>query len=362
MILNSDFNPKLGAQNLLVEAMEVSSGDSIVIVTEDVEAGVYDSLATKCIEQEARRMGLEVDVITVSAKANLEDLPNPVISKMMNVDAVLFQSGLGDRLRFSKIEGMPNVTVSYALDVGVLGGHACTVSHQFLRSIQRVYEQKTSKAKEWHVTCPLGTDIRGTQIDDATGTSEAPDFTVTRFPLCAPRPVSCSTANGVVAVARCLISTSNHLYDDDVVMLDEPLMVTLEAGQIVDVQGNRQSREKFLNHYQRVGSLFSMKNPMQINSWHAGMNPGLYYPYDAELNPDRWGKVVFANPRFLHFHTCGDADPGEISWSLIDASASFDDEFYWQDGQFRFLEHPECKALMPDGNNLKVFTDIGVGH
>jgi hypothetical protein len=28
--------------------------------------------------------------------------------------------------------------------------------------------------------------------------------------------------------------------------------------------------------------------------------------------------VAFANPRYLHFHTCGNYAPGEIAWSLFD--------------------------------------------
>ena len=69
-------------------------------------------------------------------------------------------------------------------------------------------------------------------------------------------------------------------------------------------------------------------------------------------------------PRYLHFHTCGDYAPGEIAWSLFDATVLIDGETYWQEGRFVFLERPEVRRLLdeydllPDA--LEPRHDIGI--
>ena len=56
--------------------------------------------------------------------------------------------------------------------------------------------------------------------------------------------------------------------------------------------------------------------------------------------------MVYGHPRHLHFHTCGDYAPGEISWHLLDATIAFDGEVLWRDGRLTLLEGEEVRALL----------------
>ena len=62
---------------------------------------------------------------------------------------------------------------------------------------------------------------------------------------------------------------------------------------------------------------------------------------------ERWGQGrLRQSTRYLHFHTCGNYAPGEIAWTLFDASAEFDGvPKFWENGELvRFLDTPEVTA------------------
>ena len=138
-------------------------------------------------------------------------------------------------------------------------------------------------------------------------------------------------------------------------------MAEVRDGQIAGFDGPRQIVDDIRRHYERVGKLFDME-PFNVHSWHGGMNPGVSYPVRAEINVDRWGMATFANPRYMHFHTCGDYSPGEIAWSLFDASAELDGQMFWENGRFVFLENPEVSDILSSAGiqELPVLSDIGI--
>ena len=54
---------------------------------------------------------------------------------------------------------------------------------------------------------------------------------------------------------------------------------------------------------------------------------------------------MFASPKFLHFHTCGDYAPGEICWMLENHSVYVDRIPLWENGSllpFNFKITSEC--------------------
>ncbi|MGB3176616.1 MAG: hypothetical protein WBA90_01930, partial [Albidovulum sp.] len=140
-----------------------------------------------------------------------------------------------------------------------------------------------------------------------------------------------------------------------------PVMAHVENGRIRDFDGAAADVDRVRAQYLRVGALFGL-DPFTVHSWHAGMNPGTFYHLRATTGLERWGKVAFANPRYLHFHTCGNYAPGEIAWTLFEASAAFDGVNFWRDGHFTFLESAEVQAILAaEGiGDLEVRRDIGV--
>ena len=355
------FDPRAGARSLIEDAVSAQAGDSLAIVAEDPRLGIYDATVPQCVADVAREIGIEVRIVPVGDHVGLGEVPREVARALVECDHVVFHARLGDTLRFSEISGRATKTMSYALDIGVLGGPSCTVPHRVMEAIRVAYDNQVNRARTWRVTCPLGTDISGRQDIEAVTAGKAEDFTLTRYPVCAPRPLPCNRASGVVAVANWLMASGNRKYPDDELMLPVPVMAHIENGRITEFEGPAEEVERVRAQYQRVGALFGL-DPFTVHSWHAGMNPGAFYPVRARSGIERWGKVAFANPRYLHFHTCGNYAPGEIAWTLFDASAEFDGVEFWRDGTFCFLHTAEVRTILAAHGiaELELRCDIGI--
>ena len=318
---------------------------TIAIIAEDPGLGIYDAMVPEVVADVATSLGIKTLIIPVGDHAGLDDIPPDVAKALSDCDHVFFHSRLGDTLRFSEIPGSATKTMSYALDLSVLGGASCTVPHRVMEEIRAAFDAHADTAKTWRITCANGTDISGTQNVAAVARGEAEDFTVTRYPVCAPRPLTCNTATGVVALTHWLMASGNRQYPNDEIMLDHAVYAHVENGRIKDFDGPAALIDTIRAQYERVGALFEL-DPWNVHSWHAGINPGCGYPVNGARNIERWGKVAFANPRYLHFHTCGNYAPGEIAWSIFDASVTFGDRQFWDKGELLFLKESEVQSIL----------------
>ena len=361
MILRYD--PREGARNLLLNCLGVRPGQRIVIAAEDPAERFYDAFAVSCIREIAEELGCEATVLPCACVSGPEDLPPSILEAAEGADHMVFQAQAGDQVRFAKLPGSASKTMSYALDIGLLGSEYCTLHHGYMQEVLQRFEQRLNATRSWRITCPLGTDVTGTQNSGEGAAPDTEDFTLALFPVPIHRPVSCAGMNGRVALARWLISTANHVYEDSFLQLEEPLMAVIEAGRIVDFEGPKKLVKRVGNHYRRVAGLFGIEEDV-VHSWHAGIHPKAFYPLSPIANILRWGAVAFANPRYLHFHTCGNYAPGEIAWSLFDVTVELDGEAYWEEGRFTFLDDPDVRGRLAhydlDERALEQRFDIGI--
>ncbi len=355
------FNPRAGAETLIMDAIGARPGDSLAIIAEDPSLGFYDSMVPLCVSDVAEQMGISVEIIQIDSHVRPEFLPSNVRHALLTFDHVLFHSRLGDTLRFSEIPGGATKTMSYALDISILGGPSCTVSHSVMEEIRSAYDSRADCAETWQISCKNGTEIIGTQDIGVIARGEAEDFTVTRFPVCASRPISCDNANGIVVFGHWLMASGNQQYPECNLILDGLVSAIVENGNIRCFEGPSSLVAKVEAHYRRVGEFLGL-NPWNVHSWHAGINPGCSYPVRGLHNIERWGKVAFANPRYLHFHTCGEYAPGEIAWSLFDVTIKLGNEIIWDDGKLVFLDGSEVRKILNLNKieSLEVRQDIGI--
>ena len=173
------FNPRAGARSLIEDAIGAKPGDTLAIVAEDPGLGIYDALVPDCVAEVAGTLGISTRIIPVGDHAGLEEIPPEVADALNTADHVLFHSRLGDTLRFSDIPGQASKTMSYALDISILGGPSCTVPHRVMEEIRAAYDRIADTAETWRITCANGTDISGTQNIARVARGEAEDFTVT---------------------------------------------------------------------------------------------------------------------------------------------------------------------------------------
>ncbi len=353
-----------GARNLLIGCVGVKPGDEVLLVREDPGPGYYDLEAGDAVEAEARRLGAKVHSLwTAAPLAGPEQFPKVVAAAMEQCDHTIFFSRIGDQVRFSRLPGSCTCTMTYALDAGYLASDFCTLPHALMQEVLRRFEAELDRARDWRITCPHGTDVSGTIPPPAGDGQEITDFTLKLFPVGIFHPVSCATMSGRVVLSNWLAATGTHGYEPQILLLDRPVAAVIEAGRIVDFEGDEALRTKVRDHYARVAEIFDI-DPQVVHSWHVGIHPKTYYDGAARDNIDRWGNVMFASPRYLHFHTCGDYAPGEIAWSVIDTTVTLDGTPYWQDGRFVFLDREDVQALLAQfpgcERGFDMRTDIGL--
>ena len=216
------YDPREGARNLLLNCLGVRPGQRIVIAAEDPAEGFYDAFAVTCITEIAEELGCEASVLPCACVTGPESLPSSIIEAVEEADHMVFQAQAGDQVRFTKLPGRASKTMSYALDIGLLGSEYCTLHHGFMREVLERFETELNAARSWRITCPLGTDVTGAMIPGEGPAAGEDTFTLLLFPVPIHRPVSCAGMNGRVAVAKWLMSTANHVYTDSFLELDEP--------------------------------------------------------------------------------------------------------------------------------------------
>ncbi len=141
-----------------------------------------------------------------------------------------------------------------------------------------------------------------------------------------------------------------------------PVIAQIEQSRIVDFEGDANTVASVKTQYHRVGELAG-GDPFVVNSWHTGIYPKTFYSRPIDDDVQRWSDLAFGNPRYTHFHTCGD-NPGNIATAMFDATISFDNQVFWEAGRFVFLDQPEQQELLaqypdhPDAFRMR--WDIGI--
>ncbi len=195
------------------------------------------------------------------------------------------------------------------------------------------------------MTCPLGTDFRGAV--SASANEQPAKTSVLRFPLSVFTPLDSKSFSGRVAMARLLVGTGSTYYEPYGIPLAGVLLADIGEGRIQSITGDADQVTLAKAHYEYVGGLLGL-DPYAIHSWHAGIHPGCSYPMRAEANYERWSSGAFGNPRVLHFHTCGNYAPGEISLNVVDATVSVDGIAVWERGVLYPERVPGADEIMQE--------------
>lgn len=352
-----------GADNLLHGCIDAKAGERLLVLREDSRHGFYDCAAAAFVADYARIIGLDVMEMDVDAPDEGLGLPPGVSEAMLHVDHALFFARIGDQLRFEVMPGHCSKTVSYAFDAACLGSRFGTTPHGLMSELKALIDRRVAAAGEIRVTCPLGTDLIGKPLGMTPDVMDG-EVTVRRFPLTVFKPVPAQGFSGKVALSRWLVGSGAHYYEPYEARLEGTVFAWLDAGRIVGYEGSADIVDKVSQHHERVGRMFGI-DPTLVHSWHAGIHPQTFYPLPAGHNLARWSSLAFGSPRYLHFHVCGVEPPGEVSWTVIDATVTLDSEAAWDRGRLAFADTADARAILdryPEGATMfaEPMMDIGI--
>ncbi len=330
-----------GAENLLINCADLKTGDTLLIVSENPDLGWYDGKTADFVADHARKMGVELSKVDVGSPENVRC---PKLHNMIeNHDCTIFFSRIGDQDRFSHPKPGTRSIMCYIRDMDMLASPFGTAHYRAIREFKETIDKILCSADNIEISCPLGTHFCGSDISDKI--DEPEDVGVLRFPLGVPAPTPAGGFSGRIIMDRYLAPTGSKVYDPPYLKLEQPIFAEVEMGRITEFKGPENTVNKVKEHYKRVSDQFGI-DPAVVHSWHAGIHPGCDYRVPESDNPDRWSNTVFCQPEYVHFHTCGDYAPGEISCTLPDHSIKIDGVSLWQNGQLLPHLHSQTKACL----------------
>lgn len=323
-------NLRLGAENLLTNCAGVRSGQSLLVIAEDPACGMYGEGLADAIADVARDLGCDVTVTVLPFDPGQADNSDDILASMEPHDQTVFLHRVGDQLRFSSVLASKRPIVCYALDREMLASGFGQTDHDAMIELKNLVNRALASAQDIHLTCPLGTDVRGGR---AQFPNTGSDTSVVRFPQSVFTPVPGSGFRGTVAQAGFLVGTGSNYYDPYGVELNETLFIAFEDERITGFDGSAEDVAAARKHYCHVADHLGI-DPWVMHSWHAGIHPGCAFKDSAGASLERWSGGAFGNPRLLHFHTCGNYAPGEISLNIVDPTVLIDGVPVWQEGRF----------------------------
>lgn len=332
----------LGASNLLTNAAGVDAGDRLLIVHEDPRLDYYDAKMVAAVAAEGRRVGAVVSLHQVAFEPLAQAISGHLQAALSTADKVIFLARIGDQMRFADLGVSATVVVSYALDSRGLGSRFGTADHQAFVALKSAIDGLLANACNIHVTCPAGTDFCGA-IDDPAGQAMA--VGISRFPMPVFTPLPAAGFSGIVALPGFLVGTGSLYYQPYAVEYSGALFAHFAAGRLTRFSGDRAAVQAAEAHYRFVADAFGVDGCC-VHSWHAGIHPGCEFFGTASASYEKWSGSAFGNPRLLHFHTCGDYAPGEISWNVIDPTITVDGIAIWKDGDLDPMLVPGGKEIL----------------
>lgn len=318
---------EIGAKNLLVNCARLKEGESLLIISERSDLGWYDGKTARFISEVAENMGINPTLIVVGRPENIR-CPK-LLNQIENHKVTIFFSRIGDQDRFSRPKNGTRNIMCYIRDLEMLASPFATTDYNAFRKLKEAIDEVFQEANDIELTCPLGTRLIGKPNDRKQKTIS--DVSVHRFPLGVSTPISANTFSGRIAVDRYLTPTGSNVYNPPFVKIKETVFAEINSGRIVGFSGPKEEISKVKEHYNRVATEFKI-DPSVVHSWHAGIHPGCEYNVPESDNPDRWSNTIFNNPKYVHFHTCGDYAPGEISCTLPDHTIKVNGITFWNNG------------------------------
>ena len=324
-----DANTKEAVKNLLFRCAGGKTGQSLLIVHEASNQSFYDPLLASIISRHAKSLGFSVTFEEVGFYPNVKELGPQLLKAIQLADHTLFLARIGDQIRFRSGFEKLNKIINYALDCDILASEFGTTDYRGFEALKAAIDKAMKNAGYIHVTCPAGTDFSGNL---KSLQKDLVDVDIKRFPMSIFTPVTTLNFSGRIAQNGFLVGTGSQYYIPYACALKETLFVDFEGNKITNFHGCQEDIAAAENHYKFVGKKYAI-NPYFIHSWHAGMHPACKFSGPASQSFERWSGSAFGNPRLLHFHTCGEYPPGEISLNIVDPTIVLDGIAIWEGGQ-----------------------------
>jgi hypothetical protein len=347
--------------NLLRGAAAVRAGENLLII--NTTDGSVDPEMTAAIEQAGRKLGARVHVLSTDKVESVDKVPALVQSAFETADVTVFNHRISSMLRLMPLKRGRLVSNFFTTAAG-LASPVARMPQDYWRALLKQVQDRVNRARSWHVSCPDGTNLRGTLAPAATppAPSTGQTFSTISFPIGIFKPLPMDTSNGTLML-RWLGTSGIHFIAPESLSLDEPVRATVTSGRVTALDGDERAVAAVDGFLREAGRRYG-KDGYLLNGWHAGINALVKPEHSITAGVERWLFIGHQNPRIVHFHMVGTEAPGEYSAACLDPTITFDDEVMWEDGRFVFAANEAAKRVMSSHGDpslaLERLNDIGV--
>ncbi len=350
-----------GIDNLLRRCARVEQGQRLLIIGESGKDTYFDSELCVDLKQAADELGAITTLVYAEPVAEISCAAKSLMQKMVDADAVIFLSRLGDQTRFLTSPGPDRKISCYTVTRRHMGSPFAAIDHERMTQMLHLLESRIRDAAHYRIAAPCGTDLCGEIGRDGTD-SPTTKFHVELFPAMTFEPINCRNLSGNLTISRFITSSSTRAYENSALIIESPVAARVKDSVIADLDGDSETVKTIDRQLKRVAEL-SQGDPYALHSWHTGINPGTFFEGDPLADLERWGTVAYGSPRYTHIHGAG-INPGDAAFHIFDATIWMDDAMYWHEGCFVFLDTPEVQSLFTAGErqiiNTRYRLNIGI--
>jgi leucyl aminopeptidase (aminopeptidase T) len=322
-----------GAKNCAVDCARVRKGNQVYIVNETgaVDEEVSDIIQEIVEKEEAKAIVMWENPI---AKGSSE-IPQRVLEAYTKGEVVISHfPSLKREALYSYVQGdtRPRAT-NRAVSVNLLQSEWARFPYSLQLVIIKAIDDILAQGKEWHITSPNGTDVKGRVGTSTSRVAQAyfargeDDSRASRnFPGGVHTPLMSAETQGVIVV--------DHANVRGGFRPTELVRIELKEGKVTGIQGGDDT-----------GTIITEleKTDGYLDSWHAGTNPKTMTPIKKVENPASWWTYVHCSPMVLHFHLGRTHTP--VNVATFNQTVSIDGRKIYDQGKLAVLDEVEIQKV-----------------
>jgi hypothetical protein len=320
-----------GAKNCAVDCARVKRGNQVYIVN---EVGAVDKEVSDVIQEIVEREQAKATVIWENpiAKGSTE-VPQHVLEAYTRGEVVISHfPSLKREALYSYVQGdtRPRAT-NRAVSVDLLQSEWARFPYSLQLVIIKTIDDILTQGKEWHITSPNGTDVKGKAGSLTSSVAQAyfargeDDSRASRnFPGGVHTPLMSAETQGVIVV--------DHANVRGGFRPGEPVRIELKEGKVTGIQGGDDART-IIEELEKTDGY--------LDSWHAGTNPKTITPVKKDENPNSWWTYVHCSPTVLHFHLGRTHAP--VNVAIFNQTVAIDGRKIYDQGKLALLNEGEIQ-------------------
>jgi leucyl aminopeptidase (aminopeptidase T) len=322
-----------GATNCVVDCARVRKGNQVYIVN---QKGAVEEEVSSTIREVVEGEGATATVVWESAIAkNTREVPRAVLEAYTKGDIVISHfPSLKREILHPHVQGdTRSRATNRAISVELLRSEWARFPYSLQLAIIKTIDSILTQGKEWRITSPRGTDVRGhvggadSAVAQAYFARGEDDTRASRnFPGGVHTPVMSIGTQGVIVV--------DHANVRGGFRPSEPIRIELKDGKVTEIRGENEGGT-IIKELEKTDGF--------LDSWHAGTNPKTISPVKKDDDPTSWWTFAHCSPTVLHFHLGRTHAP--VNVATFNQTVYVDGRKIYEEGKLTILEEMEIERL-----------------